>query len=219
VTRPLLYVQDVLPQLDPDLVAEGSIDDKIQAGIDRLLSMQTPSGGFGIWPGDRDPVLWGTAYVVHLLLDADAKGYRVPEHALKEAVDWLDHNAENPDGGPKFRGTSPGYVQYVLSRAGRPHTAIVAKMLKAEPDGTGPDAESRMLLMAAMYAAGDRRYATILRAPSCARPTPARSTASGTTTGATTATCAGAGSRSRCSTSCSAPRRPGRRSPISSPGR
>jgi uncharacterized protein YfaS (alpha-2-macroglobulin family) len=165
VTRPLLYIQDVLPQIDPDLVAEGSIDDKIQAGLDRLLSMQTPSGGFGIWPGDTEPVLWGTAYVVHLMLDAQKKGYRVPEEALKDAVDWLDRHAESQEGGPKFTGTSPGYVQYVLSRAGRPHTAIAARMLDALQNPVGPEAESQMLLQAALYAAGDRRHDKALRTP------------------------------------------------------
>jgi uncharacterized protein YfaS (alpha-2-macroglobulin family) len=152
--------------LDPDLLAEGSIDDKIQAGIDRLLSMQTPSGGFGIWPGDTDPVLFGSAYVVHLLLDAKAKGYRVPEDALAEAVSWLDRNAESTEGGPKFRGTHPGYVEYVLARAGRPHTAIVKKMLTDQAAGRGGALdEGRMLLMATLQAAGDRSYEAELRAP------------------------------------------------------
>lgn len=152
--------------IDPDLLAEGTIDDKIQAGIDRLLSMQTPSGGFGIWPGDDQPVLFGTAYVVHLLLDAKDKGFKVPDAALADAVTWLDHNAENTDGGPKFVGTHPGYVEYVLARAGKPHTAVVTKMLAdelAKPATTGQDAEGRYLLMAALQASGDRRYEKALR--------------------------------------------------------
>lgn len=146
-------------------MADGSIDDKAQAGIDRLLSMQTPSGGFGIWPGDTEPVLWGTAYVVHLMLDAKDKGYRVPDDALAEAVGWLDRNAERRDGGPKFVGTHPGYVQYVLARAGKPHTAVVAAALAKEAaKPTGPELEGRYLMMAALQAAGDRRYEKQLKA-------------------------------------------------------
>lgn len=159
MTRPLLYVSDILPQVDPDLAADGEVDKMVQAGIDRLFSMQTPSGGFGVWPGSSEPVLWGTAYVVHLMLDAQERGYDVPDAALQEAIDWLDRNAESEPGGPKFRGTHPGYVQYVLARAGKPHTAQVTQLLESDPepkDGKGK--EGRYLLMGAMQHAGDRRY-------------------------------------------------------------
>jgi len=160
VTRPLLYVKDILPQIDPDLVAKNSVDEMVQAGIDRLLSMQTPSGGFGVWPGSSDPVLWGTAYVVHLMHDAKERGYRVPESALKDAVNWLHRNAESEPGGPKFRGTHPGYVQYVLALSGKAHSAQVAKLLKASNLQTtdGKELEGQYLLKAALYHAGDHRY-------------------------------------------------------------
>ncbi len=165
MTRPLLYVSDILPQIDPDLASDGEVDKMIQAGIDRLLSMQTASGGFGVWPGSNDPVLWGTAYVVHLLLDARDRGYKVPDAALAEAIDWLDRNAESEPGGPKFRGTHPGYVQYVLARAGKPHTAQVAALLAQAPKAkSGRDLEGQYLLMAALHQAGDHRYEAQLRA-------------------------------------------------------
>ena len=161
MTRPLLYVSEILPQIDPDLVAENSVDEMIQAGIDRLLSMQTPSGGFGVWPGSSDPVLWGTAYVVHLLHDAKEGGYNVPESSMREAVDWLDRNAESEPGGPKFRGTHPGYVQYVLALSGKGHGAQVVKLLDASNPKTkdGKELEGQYLLKAALYHTGDHRYA------------------------------------------------------------
>lgn len=165
MTRPLLYVSDILPQVDPDLASDGEVDKMVQAGIDRLFSMQTPSGGFGVWPGSNDPVLWGTAYVVHLMLDAKERGYDVPTDALQEAVDWLDRNAESEQGGPKFRGTHPGYVQYVLARAGKPHTAHVTRLLESNTEPkAGKDKEGRYLLMGALQHAGDRRYEKQLRA-------------------------------------------------------
>ncbi|HHO50152.1 MAG TPA: hypothetical protein ENK18_04580, partial [Deltaproteobacteria bacterium] len=176
MTRPLLYVKDILPSLDPDLLADGSVDDKVQAGIDRLMSMQTPSGGFGVWPGAHDPVLWGTAYVVHLMLDAKDAGYSVSERGLQDAIRWLDDNAESEPGGSKFRGTHPGYVQYVLSRAGRPHQASASKLLAemdaAHPKGhglDGRDAEGRYLLQAALWRAGDRRHEPALKAVDVSR--------------------------------------------------
>jgi alpha-2-macroglobulin len=161
VTRPLLYVSNLVQDIDPDLVAEGPVETKVQAGIDRLVSMQTPSGGFGAWPGDTEPLLWGTAYVVHLLHDAKALGYKVPERSLADAIDWLDRNA-GTDGGYKFHGTTPGYVYYVLARVGKPHSATAIAMIQALPAAPSADGsveENRMLLQAAVQTAGDHRYA------------------------------------------------------------
>ena len=126
--------------------------------------MQTPSGGFGVWPGDPNPVLWGTAFVLHLMLDAKERGYGVPQSSLDSAIDWLDRNADNTAGGPKFLGTHPGYVQYVLAKAGRPHLAVAKRLLANMPDQpTGADLEGRMLLRAALQLSGDRRYEKQLR--------------------------------------------------------
>jgi len=165
VTRPLLYVSNILPQVDPDLAANGEVDQMVQAGIDRLFSMQTPSGGFGVWPGSTEPVLWGTAYVVHLMLDAQERGYDVSPAALQDAIDWLDRNAESDRGGPKFRGTHPGYVHYVLARGGKGHAATIQSLIQANPNPSeGKEIEGHYLLMAALYQAGDRRHERALRA-------------------------------------------------------
>ncbi len=48
--------------------------------------MQTPSGGFAYWPGGEEPHLWGTAYAVHLLLDAKEAGHAIPETLVPEAL-------------------------------------------------------------------------------------------------------------------------------------
>ena len=68
-TRPLLYVASLVEQVDPQL-AELKIEDMVLSGINRVLSMQTPSGGFGYWPGATEPLEWATAYATHMLLDA-----------------------------------------------------------------------------------------------------------------------------------------------------
>ena len=54
-TRPLLYVSHLVGSVDPALAGRGAIEDMVLAGINRMLSMQTPSGGFGYWPGDTEP--------------------------------------------------------------------------------------------------------------------------------------------------------------------
>ena len=37
------------------LGAPGAVDKMVMAGVERILSMQTPAGGFGYWPGDDQP--------------------------------------------------------------------------------------------------------------------------------------------------------------------
>jgi hypothetical protein len=63
----------------------------MQAGIDRLLAMQTRSGGFGYWPGDPDVHGYASAYATWVLQLASKAGYPVPELALKtRALDDLE---------------------------------------------------------------------------------------------------------------------------------
>jgi uncharacterized protein YfaS (alpha-2-macroglobulin family) len=77
-TFPLLYISDLLEWVDPDAIKSHDLTDMVYVGINRLISMQTTSGGFGYWPGHNEPTLWGTAYVTHLLLKAKELGYDVP---------------------------------------------------------------------------------------------------------------------------------------------
>ena len=51
------------PTLTPDLKkTPAEFDLAIRAGVQRLLSMQTASGGLSYWPGSRQPMFWGSAY-------------------------------------------------------------------------------------------------------------------------------------------------------------
>jgi uncharacterized protein YfaS (alpha-2-macroglobulin family) len=94
--------------------------------LDRLASMQLPSGHFSFWPGGEysNPAL--TPFVVELLLEAQAAGFDLPPNMLQralersredllagtgEASDWTwgvvyDHN----------RTATKAYAGYVLSR-------------------------------------------------------------------------------------------------------
>ena len=58
----------------------------VQAGLDRLKQFQTGSGGFGYWPGDREPDNWTTTYAGHFMVEAERKGF-TPPAGLKDA--WL----------------------------------------------------------------------------------------------------------------------------------
>lgn len=172
-TRPLLYVGRLVANVDPELVADGGIEKRVMHGVERLLSMQTPSGGFGYWPGDTEPTHWGTAYVVHLMLDAIDGKYPLPKSRVDDAVAWMEqeltymverNQSSNGSSYRYFRYSEP-YFHYVLARAGKARKARAEKLLhemEKEPKSAQRD-EQLYLLRAALWLGGDRRYEAQLR--------------------------------------------------------
>ncbi|MBM7118237.1 alpha-2-macroglobulin family protein [Archangium primigenium] len=175
-TRPLLYVSELVDSVDPTLTATAKIEDMVGSGIQRVFSMQTPSGGFGYWPGAPEPVEWGTAYATHMLLDAQKRKYTVPQDRLDDAVNWMvervKYRESHPDqGSSSYYASDNGeaYMHYVLALAGKGQKARAQKLLEQNPErrasSVGEKAEREYMLQAALYLAGDRRYEKELRNP------------------------------------------------------
>jgi hypothetical protein len=171
-TRPLLYVSELIDSVDPALTAQGKVEDMVQSGVKRVLSMQTPSGGFGYWPGSLEPVAWGTAYATHMLLDARKLNYPVPQDRVDEALAWMSQQVTRNEGGGtggSHEEEAEAYMHYVLALGGKGHKARAQKLLESLPArqglSEGMRAEQEYMLKAALYVAGDRRYEKDLRAP------------------------------------------------------
>jgi uncharacterized repeat protein (TIGR01451 family) len=171
-TRPLLYVANLVEQVDPQL-AELKIEDMVLAGINRVFSMETPSGGFGYWPGATEPLEWATAYATDMLLDAQKRGYAVPEDRLKQVLGWIENRVAQYERGEEvahqrwnhYDEQSEAYLHYVLARAGKGKKARVASLISHLPAAaTGEQAEDLYMLKAALYLAGDHRYEKDLKA-------------------------------------------------------
>jgi alpha-2-macroglobulin len=162
-TRPLLAIPQLVRQAAPVLLARrGGVERMVTHGIRRLLAMQTHSGGFGYWPGASSADAWGSVYATHLLLDARQQGYPVPPGRVAAALTYLENRA----GGSGQRGSDHAepYAHYVLARAGRGKRGRIQELIDALPRGPrGEQAEQAYLLKAALYLAGDRRYAGQLR--------------------------------------------------------
>ncbi len=171
-TRPLLYIASLAQQVDPQL-AELQIEDMVLAGINRIFMMETPSGGFGYWPGATEPLEWATAYATDMLLDAKKAGYAVPDDRLKEVIGWIEGRVDAYERGEKvihaawnhYDEQAEAYLHYVLARAGKGKKARIQKLIGDIPaKGYGEQAEDLYMLKAALYLAGDRRYAADLKA-------------------------------------------------------
>eukprot|EP01022_Parablepharisma_sp_SALTPOND_P027127 TRINITY_DN6581_c0_g1_i1.p1 TRINITY_DN6581_c0_g1~~TRINITY_DN6581_c0_g1_i1.p1 ORF type:complete len:2719 (+),score=536.27 TRINITY_DN6581_c0_g1_i1:30620-38776(+) len=116
---PLLYIADVAAKLDQDLDTRG-VPNFIQAGIQRLQSMQVSSGGFSFWPGGHNAYSFGSFYATHFLVEASQAGYSDAEYGLDQALDYMGEKVRDylDDGDKHLRQMC--YGLYVLALAGRP---------------------------------------------------------------------------------------------------
>ncbi|MCE5231201.1 hypothetical protein LLG95_16615 [bacterium] len=114
--------------LDPKL---GPIDVYISTGIDRLLAMQTASGGLAYWPGYGEAYPYGSVYGLHFLtlvkkgreIPVDQNNYDVLRRYVRELV-------------TETRGDSMSdhylraYATYVLALAGDPQAPTLAEWFR-----------------------------------------------------------------------------------------
>ncbi len=159
-TMPLLYIGKVLSVVDPKALEGRDIEDMVYSGLNRLLSMQTISGGFAYWPGGSEPVLWGTAYATHLLLKAKELGYEVPESALNDALNFMQEALTSRrhqwSDSHYYYGDSEPYMTYVLGLAGRHQKSTIRRLVDNGKWTGGRMVENRFLIMLAAHMAGEK---------------------------------------------------------------
>jgi uncharacterized protein YfaS (alpha-2-macroglobulin family) len=162
-TRPLIFLPTLAESVDPSLLEKhDNLDEMVQHGVDRVLSMQLSSGAFGYWPSNYSPHSWTSAYATGMLLDAREAGFDVPESRLDRALEWLGDAVRQS----KYDDAHP-MAHYVLARAGEADRAAIRQSinerLSENDDPSGVDRERLYLLKAALYEAGDRTYESELK--------------------------------------------------------
>ena len=114
---PLLYMRDVVGELYPEQFNGKKVDHYIDKGMKRILSMQTYSGGFSMWPGYDNPYPWGSVYASDFLIEAENAGYSVPKKEKKAALNYLEKLLSSSD---KYVSDDlKAYAAYVLAKGGR----------------------------------------------------------------------------------------------------
>ncbi|MFO8056607.1 MAG: MG2 domain-containing protein [bacterium] len=172
--RPLLFISNLVPSIDPQLLKDGSIEDMVMHGIYRILSMQNSDGGFSYWPGRRNSSLWSTTYATHLLMEAIDAGYPVDKKKLDKAVAFLEKKltySASPRGSRRnhhrYVNTEP-YMHFILAKAGKGRIKRVRNLIDNPPEKEWDrlKTENMFLLKAALYMMGDHTYEHDLRHPS-----------------------------------------------------
>lgn len=114
------------PQLYLDVVktlSDGEqtmISKNIRGAIERLKSFQQRDGGFSYWPGAEDADSWSTTYAGHFLMEAESKGYLVPNEMIRR---WKKYQKNKASGWRKNQDFASGeliqaYRLYSLTVAG-----------------------------------------------------------------------------------------------------
>jgi uncharacterized protein YfaS (alpha-2-macroglobulin family) len=124
---PLVYLGDIGPRLDPELFKRDRIADKVQAGILRLMSMQTHDGGVAMWPGGYETWPWASIYAAHFAVEAQSAGYDVPEDFRDGLLRYCSGLLERGGDEPALL-QEQGYACYVLSLAGKPPRATMSRL-------------------------------------------------------------------------------------------
>ncbi len=176
---PQLYFADLAKQLNTNtyFVRAGESDlnpaTNIRQAIQTVESLQTPGGGFSMWPGmavvsGRTNVdSWATAYALHFLAEAQEAGYEVRPAVTSQAIDFLTTLTNRPAtendvtfdeaGGRTFRKVASRttiYALYALAIAGKPNRSAM-NYYKQNSSLLTPD--SRYLLASTFFRVGDTR--------------------------------------------------------------
>ena len=100
-TIPLLAARTILPWTGTTALDDAELKKRVEAGVQRLATMQTGGGGLAYWPGGSEPNLYGSAYAMRALLRARELGIEHPK--LIEGVTKYLVSRLGDDGTPELR--------------------------------------------------------------------------------------------------------------------
>jgi uncharacterized protein YfaS (alpha-2-macroglobulin family) len=120
---PQLFLADVV-QLDDK--AKQRASDNVKAAINRLRLFQVSDGGLSYWPNGHESDDWGSSYAGHFLIEAENKGYALP-NGMKDS--WKNYQARLARSWTPTRDERAGYYREWsdLNQAYRLYTLALAK--------------------------------------------------------------------------------------------
>lgn len=129
--------------------SEKEIRRSIQAGANRLLSMQCDDGGFSYWPGGNDSTSWASAYGGMALIQCRDAGANVPASAVNELRQYLAKQLRGVAEANDWWDLETACRScYTLSLAGDPQVAYHNKLLE-DPKRLSPNALNFLALAVA----------------------------------------------------------------------
>jgi uncharacterized protein YfaS (alpha-2-macroglobulin family) len=134
-TYPLIVLADLLPAIGVSL-SRDEIRHYAEAGVKRLSTFPTSSGGFGFYPGESSPHPFGTAFGLSALIEAQKRGYDVSKELMDGAAKYLEgliakksFSAKTDSYGDADSDTL-AFFAVTLGRMGRPQTQLITDLWK-----------------------------------------------------------------------------------------
>jgi len=114
-----------------DAGLEQSLNDQVNAGLQRLYSGQHVDGGWGWCASDEsDPFV--TAYVLFGLIKAQQSGYSVSDSVIAGAASFLQEHLVRPNGtNDDWELNRQAFILYVLAEAGSGNTSATVQLYDA----------------------------------------------------------------------------------------
>lgn len=152
---PRLYLDKIMT-CDEWTLKRGRVN--VEAAIRRLQSYRRSDGSLSYWPGQNASSLFGSAYALHFLKEAESAGYAVPVDLKKELIAWIGRKVSDKSEDQ----TARAYGVYALAVAGKPQRSamnLLRENVKKMPNGAA-------WLLAAAYAVdGKKNVAREISAP------------------------------------------------------
>ncbi len=114
----------------------------LEKGVSRLLTLQTPSGGFAYWPGQREAHPWASLYATAALAVAHKQGVPVPAEGLRRAYDYLTARLREARTPAEYK----AFSAYLLALGGVLDRGLYER---AAPEEPRLSREGRLLLLLA----------------------------------------------------------------------
>lgn len=114
---PQLYLDKIKALTDAE---KTTIQRNVTAAIERLKTFVHSDGGFAYWPGSDDSDSWGSTYAGHFLIEAEAKGYYVPNDMIRRWKKYQKNKAQNWRKAQEYGSSEliQAYRLYTLALAG-----------------------------------------------------------------------------------------------------
>ena len=156
---PMYLLRRLKPLVETTLKEGDNLEHYIQAGIDRLFSMQTSSGGLSTWPGGSNPYPYGSVYALNFLTLAEKdQEFQLPQDNLAALKKYVRQIASQGNSGSKSGLYLRAYAVYVLALGGD----LEAIESISRFDSISLPRSSRLLLAAALAQNTDDRDRVML---------------------------------------------------------
>jgi len=131
----------VFPQLYLDKVKSLTEEEKaviqrnVKAAIERIKTFTNRDGGFAYWPGHEDSDSWGTTYAGHFLIEAEARGYYVPNDMIRRWKKYQKSKAQSWRKNQEYSSSEliQAYRLYTLALSGDPELGAMNRLREHTP--------------------------------------------------------------------------------------